>query len=136
MLLIGILVGIAIPTFFGVRDRAHDTAAKSSAVLGVRTARAVGEETLFGGVTTAMLNDTEPSLTFVDGISPSTSFSVVSYVIPDAGSGDSILVTAVRSTSGTCFMIRHQDAGSDFASSSVPTCKAADYALMTFGPSW
>ena len=136
MLLIGILTGIAIPTFFGVRDRAHDTAAKSSAVLGVRTARAVGEETLFGGVTTAKLNDTEPSLTFVDGTTPSTSFSVSSYVIPDAGSGDSVLVAAARSTSGTCYMIRHQDAGSDFASSSAPTCKAADYDVMNFGPAW
>ena len=136
MVIIAVLVGIAIPTFYGLRDRAHDTAAKASAVLGVRTARVVGEVTLFGGVTTAMLNDTEPSLTFVDGSQASTSFSVVSYVIPDAGSGDSILVTAVRSTSGTCFMIRHQDAGSDFAVAPVPTCKAEDHALMAFGPSW
>jgi type IV pilus assembly protein PilA len=132
ILIIAVLVAIAIPTFIGMRGRAHDTAAKQSAVLAVRSGLGVAEGELFEGVTTAGLNTAEPSLTFVDGGNPSTSFTVVSQVLP----ASDIFVAAVRSTSGTCFMIRHQDAGSDFANAAVPTCKAEDHALMAFGPSW
>ena len=132
LIMIAILIGIAIPTFLGVRDRGYDTAAKTSVMLAVRSAIGIGESALFGGVTTDTLNDAEPSLTFVDASSPSTSFTVVSQTVI----GDSVFFAAVRSTSGTCFMIRHQDAGSDFAKAAVPTCKAGDHGLMAFGPSW
>ena len=132
ILIIAVLVAITIPTFIGIRGRAHDTAAKESSVLAVRSALGLAEGEMFEGVTTAGLNSAEPSLTFVDGGNPSTSFTVVSQVLPT----NDIFVAAVRSTSGTCFMIRHQDAGSDFAKAAVPTCKAEDYALVTFGPSW
>jgi type IV pilus assembly protein PilA len=132
MLVIGILVGIAIPTFLGFRGRAQDTAAKQSAVLAVKGALGAGDGDMFEGVTTDALNDSEPSLTFVDADDLSTSFTVVSQVLL----ASDIFVAAVRSVSGTCFMIRHQEAGSDFAKADVPTCKAEDYALMAFGPSW
>lgn len=135
-LIISILIAIAIPTFLGIRKRAHDTAAKQNAVLAVKTGLGIGEGEMFQGVTTAELNSSEPSLTFVDGDTPSTGFSVVSQVVPDAGAGNSIFVAAVRSTSGTCFMIRHQAAGSDFAKDDLPTCEAADYGVMTFEASW
>jgi len=135
LLILAVLIGIAIPTFLGMRQRFQDTAARHSAVLAVKAAvpLSVSRGQMFGGVTTGALNAAEPSLTFVDGTQPSTSFTVVSQVV---AVGDSIFVAAVRSTSGTCFMIRHQAAGSDFAATSVPTCKAADYSAVTFGPTW
>ncbi len=132
VLIIAILVAIAIPTYHGIRDRAHDTAAKESAVLAVRIGLGIAEGEMFEGVATAGLNAAEPSLTFVDGSSPSTSYTVVSNTTPT----NDMFIAAVNSTSGTCFMIRHQDAGSDFAKAQVPSCEADDYTVMAFGPSW
>lgn len=136
VMILAILIAIAIPTFLGVRDRADDTAAKSSSVLALRSALGIGAGEMFEEVTTAELNAAEPSLTFVDEDSPSTSFTVVSQFVPDAGAGNSIFVAAVHSTSGTCFMLRHVAGGTDFATAEVPSCKAEDHGLMAFGPSW
>lgn len=135
LLIIGILLGIAIPTFLGMRERFQDTAAKESAVLAVKTAvpMGVGEGAMFEGVTTATLNAAEPSITFVDGSQPSTSFTVASQTV---ALSDSVFVAAVRSESGTCFMVRHQASGSDFVSFPAGTCEADGHGGLSFGPSW
>jgi type II secretory pathway pseudopilin PulG len=135
-IVIAILILIAIPVFLGVRSRSEDTAAKESAVLAVRVALGIGETQTFGGVTTASLQAAEPSLTFVDGTQPSTGPRVVSQLIPDAGSGDTTFIAAVRSNSGTCFMARQLVTGSDFAQATVANCRASDHGSMTFGPTW
>lgn len=135
LLIIAILVGIAIPTFLGMKERFQDTAAKQSAVLAVKAALplASGEGEMFEGVTTPALNQAEPSLTFVDGSQPSTSFTVVSQAV---AVGDTIFVAAVRSSSGTCFMIRHQASGSDFVSFPGGSCEGDGFGAVVFGPSW
>jgi type IV pilus assembly protein PilA len=134
LMIIAILLGIAVPTFLGFRGRAEDTAAKQTAVLAVTAARVIGEDPLFSGVNSAALNAAEPSLTFVDGSAPSTSFTVVSHALP--GGSEDIFVAAVLSASGICHMIRHQAAGSDFAKAEVASCEADDHGAMVFGPSW
>jgi type IV pilus assembly protein PilA len=134
LMIIAVLLGIAVPTFLGFRGRAEDTAAKQTAVLAVTTARGIGEDPMFSGVNTFTLNGAEPSLTFVNGSAPSTSFTVVSHALP--GAGQDIFVAAVLSASGTCHMIRHQAAGSDFAKDEVASCEADNHGSMTFGPSW
>lgn len=135
LLIIAILVGITIPTFLGMKERFQDTAAKESAVLAVKAALplASGTGEMFEGVATAALNKAEPSLTFVDGSQPSTSFTVVSQTV---AVGDTVFVAAVRSSSGTCFMIRHQSSGSDFVSFPGGSCQADELDAVVFGPSW
>ena len=136
LLIIAILIAIAIPTFAAYKSRAQDTAAKTSAVLAVRTAAAMGKDAMFDGVTTASLNDAQPSLDFVDAVQASTYQNEVSAFVPDAGAGDSIFVVAVRSATGTCFMMRYQASGSDFAQGTIPSCEASVFGTLLFGPSW
>ncbi|MGH2712123.1 MAG: prepilin-type N-terminal cleavage/methylation domain-containing protein [Actinomycetota bacterium] len=136
LLIIAILIAIAIPTFAAYKSRAQDTAAKTSAVLAVRTAAAMGQDAMFDGVTTASLKAAQPSLDFVDGTSPSTYFKEISQIVPDAGAGDSIFVVSVLSATGTCFMMRYQASGSDFAQGTIPSCEAGQFGTLLFGPSW
>ena len=136
LLIIAILIAIAIPTFAAFQNRAKDTAAKTSVVLAVRTAAAMGKDAMFDGVDTAALNGAQPSLDFVDGTSPSTYQNEVSAFVPDAGAGDSIFVVAVQSSTGTCFMMRFQASGSDFAQGAIPSCEASLFGTLLFNSSW
>ena len=66
VLIIGILIAIAIPTFLGARKRAQDRAAQSSLRNTVTSAKAIFTDNEdFSSATTAALQSAEPSLTFV-----------------------------------------------------------------------
>lgn len=102
VLILSILLGIGIPSYLGARTRAWDTDASSS----VRTA-------LTAGITTSdfrtdfrladpdELSGYEPSLTFVDHVTPSTGPDVVSV----SSIENDRWVAVVRSESGTCFAV-------------------------------
>src|SRR5438046_10130246 len=67
VLIIGILIAIAIPTFLGARKRAQDRAAQSSLRNTVTSAKAIFTDNEdFSSATTAALQSAEPSLTFVE----------------------------------------------------------------------
>jgi type IV pilus assembly protein PilA len=162
VLIIGILVAIALPTFLGARERANDKAAQS----GLRNALAAAK-TCFtdhdgyawdddgdgtndsycidgssAGATDVALDDIETSLAFVDGTTDSTGPDSIS-VFPDDGTvpqGEMYL--AAWSKSGTCFYL-HDDptgAGTDYASADDPEaddCAAdTDGSAATFSASW
>jgi type IV pilus assembly protein PilA len=65
VLIIGILIAIAIPTFLGARKRAQDRAAQSSLRNTVTSAKAIFTDNEdYSAATTAALSSAEPSLTF------------------------------------------------------------------------
>ena len=140
ILIIGILIAIALPTFLGMRRRAEDRQAMVSAVLALKTARgiAVDDPTdSFSIVDVAALNAAEPSRVFVDGSVPSASANQISAMVPDAGAGDQIFVAAVYSKSGGCFYARQiAKSKADFARVDGAECRADNHGVAVFGPSW
>ena len=140
ILIIGILIAIALPTFLGMRRRAEDRQAMVSAILALKTARgiAVDDSTdSFSIVTTAGLNQAEPSRVFVDGNVASQSANQISQMIPDAGAGDQIFVAAVASKSGSCFYARQFAKGeADYAKVDGAECRANNHGAAVFGPAW
>jgi type IV pilus assembly protein PilA len=139
ILILAVLIAIGIPTFLGMRERAQDIAAKDSAVLALKIARGFSTDDSedFSEVTTASLNSSEPSLTFLDGDVASTGPKQVSQMVPDAGIGDEIFVAAVQSESGSCFFARLlARGGADYGEVAGTDCRAGDNLSVLFGPSW
>jgi type IV pilus assembly protein PilA len=106
ILIIGILLAIAIPTFLGVRSRAQNKSAQSSLRNSLVAAKTAYSDT--GAYTTgsfAALASIEPSITFVSagGASAKPAEVVASIDTSTATMG----YTAVaRSDSGNCYGIR------------------------------
>jgi type IV pilus assembly protein PilA len=107
VLIIGILVAIALPTFLGARERAQNRAAQSSlrnALVAAKTAYTDVSD--YSTATDADLPAIEPSLTYVDGgvgAAPSTGPNVVSVEV--SGANNEIWSGAALSDSGTCYWI-------------------------------
>jgi type IV pilus assembly protein PilA len=135
VLIIAILIAIAIPTFFGLKRRADDVAAKQAAMLAVKTARSL-EDGTYGPVTAAALAASQPGMSFVDGATPSEGPGTVSQEVVSA----TTLYVSVYSLAGTCFFVRDQlDAGTTFGSidpALVPDCTAGNLGPVVFGPAW
>jgi type IV pilus assembly protein PilA len=79
VVILGVLVTIAVPTFLGARNRAQDSAAKAS----IRTAFTAGRIIFsttdsYAAATLLELSDTETSLTWVDDVTVSPEPKVVS----------------------------------------------------------
>jgi type IV pilus assembly protein PilA len=137
VLIIGVLVAIGLPTFLGARERAADTAAKSSIRTGLTAGRIIyTTQRDYTQATVAALEATEGSLDWRDGVTASDGPTAVSAHPPD---GDT-LVLAVYSSSGICFALRDEAPNqTTYASqSSDPTDCTAGNADSTygFGPSW
>ena len=114
VLIIGILIAIALPTFLGARQRAQDRAAQSSlrnALAAAKTCYTDSDK--YGDGTTncdnTVLANIEPSLSFVPGGTNSSGPNSVSVAV-SAGGGSSTNLqrfdAAALSDSGTCFYIR------------------------------
>lgn len=124
VLIIGVLVAIALPVFLGARQRAADReaqsdlrnalAASASIYVELQDFAAVPQATLI-----TMLNDDEPSLTFVSGnvaSAPANNDAISTRVFSYAAMIDpdySELNLAVRSSSGECFYLRSIPDSSD-----------------------
>jgi len=133
VLIIGILVAIALPTFLGARNRANDKAAQS----GLRNALAAAKtcftdhDTYDDGTTVCddtTLPSIETALTFSDAVAGSDGPNVISVDVPSPTEYDS----AAWSKSETCFYL-HDDAtaGTTYDSAAVAapagaTCTATD----------
>jgi type IV pilus assembly protein PilA len=137
VLVIGVLIAIALPSFLGARTRALDGAAKQSASLALRSAKIVyTDHSDYNEASVSALEASEPSLDYVDGVMPSTGSLSVSRDVPDADT----FTAAVWSTSGTCFFSRDRaglgvDRGA-LATGSAADCRAANTAAVTFTPDW
>ena len=109
VLIIGILVAIALPTFLGARERAQNRAAQSSlrnALVAAKTAYT--DDSDYSNADNAGLTLIEPSLTYLDA-GDSTGPTVVSIDISDDGaavdnqvwSAASLSESGIASTSRT-----------------------------------
>ncbi|MDQ4108384.1 MAG: type II secretion system GspH family protein, partial [Actinomycetota bacterium] len=108
VLIIGILVAIALPTFLGARERAQNRAAQSSlrnALVAAKTAYTDGSN-FTGADTAAELDAIEPALTYVIDAADSTGPVAVSMSVDDVGTNvDQQWSAASLSASGTCYYI-------------------------------
>jgi type IV pilus assembly protein PilA len=144
VLIIGILVAIALPTFLGARNRANDKAAES----GLRNAIAAAktcftDKDTYNDATlpcnTAQLTQIETSLKFVDSPAPSTDPGTISVKLNTANGVDQ-WGAAAYSKSGTCFYILDDAAAgttydSGASSGTPPGCDGAT-ALGATATSW
>ena len=79
VLIIGILVAIALPTFLGARTRAQDRAAESSVRNALSAGRVIfSDQEDYGLATLPALAGVEGSLTWVDEMTPSTDPTTIS----------------------------------------------------------
>jgi type IV pilus assembly protein PilA len=144
VLIIGILIAIALPTFLGARNRANDKAAQS----GLRNALAAAktcftdhdtyDDTAGSGQVcdAATLATIETSLNFVDSTSPgSDGPNTISVDVPSATVWDA----AAWSKSGTCYYVQDDSQnGTTYGSAAVATggdCLGTD-AFGVGGPAW
>ena len=108
VLIIGILIAIAIPTFLGARARAQDRAAQSSLRNAVTNAKAIfTDKEDYADATKAALTTAEPSLTFELNNAASTGQNDVS-VLPGT-SPSKVFFESALSASGTCWYLRQSD---------------------------
>ena len=129
VLIIGILIAIAIPTFLGARKRAQDRAAQSSLRNTVTSAKAIfTDKEDYADATVSELAAAEPALNFVDGATASSSQNIVS--VGPGTSVSKVFFAAVLSKSGVCWYVRDgvnpgTNPGTTWAKDDTsPTCTA------------
>jgi type IV pilus assembly protein PilA len=107
VLIIGILLAIAIPTFLGARTRSQDGVAKSSLRNALTAANVIyTDDQDYSGADADMMAQTEGSLSYVNGDSESNDAKEVSVAPSVKG-----WAAAARSASGRCFYIRTTNTG-------------------------
>jgi len=127
VLIIGILLAIAIPTFLGARDRANDRSAQSN----LRNAL-TAEKTLFTDTQTYTSTGSAANITKLGSVEPSLSWVTpaatyanreVGATVPVAGK----VILATQSQTGDCFYVvdissATTPSGTYYASSSATPC--------------
>jgi type IV pilus assembly protein PilA len=104
VLIIGILIAIALPTFLGARKRAQDRAAQSSLRNAIAAAKTCfTDNDSYTGCDAAKLLTIEPSLTY--NVSPSTGPKEVDSVVYQTNKAGDSWAAAAMSDSGTCWWI-------------------------------
>jgi type IV pilus assembly protein PilA len=155
VLVLGILMAIAIPTFLGARSRSQDKQPQASLRIELEAAKVLyTDAATFGTVNTdvcAAITAVEPSIT----CSPSTSTAqgdlaasataktVSVYVSANpntAGTPSKIISMAARSSSGKCFYLKSDETTGavtyqTLASPATNTCSGYD-ARNTAGTTW
>jgi type IV pilus assembly protein PilA len=105
VLIIGILIAIALPTFLGARERAQNRAAQSSLRNALAAAKTAYTDTSdFSGATTTGLLAIEPSLNYQAADSQAATEVSISVYTTNTVTDDSF-AAAVLSESGTCYWI-------------------------------
>lgn len=111
LLIIGILLAIAIPTFLSVTKSANNTAAQSNlqtALTGAKTYFEAANQTYslidYTGATVSTITQTDTGLNFVSG-SGSTAANNVSLYVPASGAGAVIELTAFSPGTKDCWGI-------------------------------
>ncbi len=141
VLIIGILIAIALPTFLGARTRAQNRAAQSdlrNALVAAKTIYTDNSSYLpaFAGVVgppaTGLLS-VEPSLTYVDGAPTGTQVGI--------GTGANLTATswaaARLSASGICYYISDSStAGTKYGQAAAAGACAAPTAALANNPAW
>jgi type IV pilus assembly protein PilA len=130
VLIIGILVAIALPTFLGARTRAQNRAAQSSLRNALVAAKTMYTDTsdysTADSTAVTGLVSVEPSLTYVGPAVDSTSNTTVSVQV--SGANDEIWSAAALSESGTCYWITDNATGpgTRYGTGTAATCGGED----------
>ena len=119
VLIIGILIAIALPTFLGARSRAQNRAAQSdlrNALVGAKTLYT--DNSTYAAANAAGMAVVAPELTFNAGASTTANQWVSVMTTPTA-----VLWGAARmSASGTCYGMRETSANGTYYISALGTC--------------
>jgi type IV pilus assembly protein PilA len=143
ILIIGILITMALPTFMGARQRADQRAAQSS----VRNALVAAKTSYtdldsYANVSQATLSSIEPSLSYTTGTS--TGPTVIGFEIGNNGAPAAQEVgLAALANSGTCYLIRDvanlggtHTQGTGFGSTTPANCTGGYARNNASGPKW
>ena len=136
VLIIGILVTIALPTFMGARTRAADRAAESSVRNALTAGRVVfSDHEDYGMASLPALADVEGSLQWVDENTASSDPTTISR-----NTSGGVLTLASYSRSGTCFFLRDEPPQNttygSMQGATTGDCYAANDGAIAYGPSW
>ncbi len=134
VLIIGILIAIALPTFLGARERAQNRAAQSSlrnALVAAKTAYT--DDGDYSGATNSDLGAIEPSLSYTNATTASTGPNVVSV---EVSSSDTVWAAAALSDSGTCYYIRDTATGPGTEYGEGAGCDGGDATAGATNPEW
>ena len=141
VLIIGILIAIALPTFLGARQRAQNRAAQSSLRNALVAAKTSYTDTSdYSGATTTGLQAIEPSLTYLAAGVASTGPNAVSVAVTNAASGgtNNRFSAAALSQSNTCYWIMDDassgGSGTKYGTGATCTGTAAVAANLTAFP--
>ena len=105
VLIIGILIAIALPTYIGARERSADRAAQSSLRTGLAAAMTHWAEAGdYAGFDATVAETTEPSLDWQPAGTQPTG-NQITIQAPDTGDPVTELLLVVRSDSGTFFCL-------------------------------
>jgi type IV pilus assembly protein PilA len=129
VLIIGILVAIALPTFLGARNRANDKAAQSGVRNGLAAAKTCfTDDDSYQVCDFAALGLIETALDFVDD-TDSTGPGQVSVSVEDPTDATTVIDLAALSKSDTCFGVEDNPvAGTTFYTlpSAAGACAGSD----------
>jgi type IV pilus assembly protein PilA len=141
VLIIGILIAIALPTFLGARERAQNRASQSDARNALVAAKvAYTDDDAYTNATNLLLPAIEPSLQYLAAGTASSSANNFAVSVAVGGANDQEWAAARMSASGTCFYI-HDDAsapvaGTFYGSTVVAASCTGTLALAAAGTSW
>ncbi len=119
VLIIGILIAIALPTFLGARTRAQNRAAQSDLRNALVAAKTIyTDNSTYATATNVGLATVEPSLTYTNNVAVANGDGV--SVLASAGTWSA----ARMSASGTCYYIKDIAAGpgTTYGASAVDAC--------------
>ena len=139
VLIIGILIAIALPTFLGARSRAQNKAAQSDLRNALVAAKTIYTDTstyanATPGSATTGLQSVEPSLTY-DDTNDSTGPTDVGWDISGTVGSEEVISLAALSESGTCFYLEdNSTSGTTYGETSTnptTTCAGSDALAAT-----
>jgi type IV pilus assembly protein PilA len=144
VLIIGILIAIALPTFLGARTRAQNRAAQSDLRNTLVAAKTIytdassytcatgGAAGVFAGTCTQNLNSVEPSLTYVVGAP-----ALASTNVGVAAISATQWAAARQSASGICYYISDDStAGTKYGQAAAAGVCAAPTMALAANPAW
>jgi type IV pilus assembly protein PilA len=144
VLIIGILIAIALPTFLGARTRAQNRAAEASLRNALAAAKTLYTDTDdYSTANNTGLASAEGSLSYLAATAASTGANIVSVYNNSNAAGGQVWAAAAMSASNTCFYIKDtaNGGGTTYGSSTTAACtgnqaNTSATATTTSGGGW
>ena len=130
VLIIGILIAIALPTFLGARQRAQDRAAQSNLRNGIAAAKTFfTDDDSYTGFDDVAAGDIEPSLTWTADAGAALDTVDIVFV----SGTELVLNTLSQSGTGFCIAVLEETGGGQ---ATGDVTDAADFAACGAGTAW